>query len=321
MRAGGQRLLVERVLLLGLVRREVQLSVDTVPSETKRASRDWSFAWQSLVVAVAIVVDTTAHELAHLAAARVAGVPAHFFALTGVGIPEAEVAKYSRSALAFMNAAGPVVEFALAVAALFALGTRVLRRSSPLRFFVLWFCILGLPAIALQLGFVALPGTMSGHGSDGAAVALSFQWSPRLRLVATVLSYPAYFATMYWMARALVLVETREPPAPLPGWRKIVGGVVLATGWILSVRATHGVLFALGEQVCIGAGAALLTPWRSAIGRYCRRLLLTGLLGSILVVPLGIADGGDDYVVIALFLLPQVCALAMFATRRTGAAS
>ena len=119
------------------------------------------------------------------------------------------------------------------------------------------------------------------------------------------------------MARAFVFVAAPPSPRRLALWRTILGCVFLAASFVAAIRAGANLYWTLGEQLCIAVGAALLADWQSEIGGYYkRRLLRPAIIGALLVVPIGIADGGDDYMLMWLILLPQVCAMAMFATRR-----
>jgi hypothetical protein len=276
----------------------------------------------------ALLVFTEVHELVHLAAGRLAGLPAHFLNLTAVGVEPHEAAQANPAALAWMNGAAPVASVLLGFLA-FAVVTSTRRRFAPsVRYTLAWIAILGTTYAGLQLMITPAPIVVSGAGTDSAAVIGGyFEASPQVRAVIAGVGVVIYLASAFWLKRLFPQAppSSEACPAPVAMWRR---GLAAAIGILSIAGAVGGFLQLLrgnprglpllmtSATLAWPAAVALLVPWRwPSAAAVWRAWLLPGLLVSLLLAAVGLVVPSDFATVATMQLVPLVMASWLLSRR------
>lgn len=284
-------------------------------------------ATRAAITAISAASVVFVHESIHLAAGRLAGIPATFTGLSSVGIPHADVTLYAGWRLALMNGAAPLFTV---LAGFTALGILSNWRNLPerLRIFLAWWAIFGIPYLGLQLMILVLPVDFSGNGADSAAVAGYLHAPPWVLGVLSFAGFLYYLWSGRLVARTMQVADHTGPmdamKAGAATWRRVVAWLFVAVACAGAMRfAALALGFgggALGVlAVCAGWSIACSwqTRWRSPGGRAAwSGWLVPSVIGLVALIPLGFLGGGNDFAQLWLLELPPVFAATMLLSRQ-----
>lgn len=282
---------------------------------------------RAAICLAALLVFTEVHELVHLVAGRLAGLPARFLNPTAVGIEPHEAAQADPVALAWMNGSAPVASVLLGFLVLAAV-TPPRRRFSPAVGYALaWFAILGTTYAGLQMMITAAPIVVSGAGTDSAAVIGGyFGASPRVRAVIAGAGVVIFLASALWLKRLF----PQEPPSSeaspaVAQWRR---GLAAAIGILSLAGAGGGFLkLLLGDPEGLPllmtsttlvwpVAVAFVVPWRwPSAASVWWGWLLPALLVSLLCAAVGLVVP-SDFATMALLQLVPLVMIAWLSSRR-----
>lgn len=284
---------------------------------------------KTLVAMASIVFSIEIHELVHLLTARFMGIPARFLNFTAVGIPMADVPKYSPGELAVMNGIAPIFSFVvLGCGTYFWLKGRPFKRSW-LRYSLTWLAILNLPYLGLEMMGAAMPSQPNGGGNDFATVFSYFGASHFLRAWLGVLGF-ILFIILQVPLRDLLYPEDRPRGSydykSVSRLRTILGCGFIVLGLAASLVAcryqilqqyNQAQLWSLSKFVFWALARISFVSWRSDLSRALFRQWLVPCIVSTLVlklifVPFG--DLGNDFSDLWLLVIPIVLGGIYFRT-------
>jgi len=274
---------------------------------------------------LAAVASTELHETFHLVVGRLAGLPAHFLALTSAGVTPSVAAQASPEALALMNGVAPIATMLLGVLALVAVPRLRGKAPSALTDFIAWCSVFAVPYIGLQTMVTAAPVDTRGSGADFAAVLGGyFGVSVVPRAIVSVVGLVIFIASGFWLRTAVgERAEGRQRRGALgerfravASWRLITAsilGLVLTAmtvrSFVLLVHGNSRGLALLVRGILVWAAMmAFLVPWRAPGPRGVRdHWLFPGLVASACLIAIGLLSRLDDYRLVGLLLaLPLV---------------
>jgi len=274
----------------------------------------------------------TIHEFLHFAVARLLDVPANFLNLTAVGIPNVDVDKYPSLHLFLMNGIAPI--FSMLV--LGALGFLYCIRKTPqqqghLYYFVAWITALNVPYLGLQMILSSTRVRFNGTGNDFAAVLGYFEISMNTRIALSVLGYIVFLCLLIPLKNFIFHSHDTITTVPERSiFKRISGASFLLIGffsvcignWLLSDGNSLGMwLLMFGTLGSIAIAFAFLIPWRhEKVLSVSAKWLLPGIVGSLLLLPIGIIDG-NDYAIYWLVVTPIALGTVYFSSRVPSVAS
>jgi len=282
---------------------------------------------RALLMVVTIFFTTTVHELFHLMVGRAVGIHAQFLSLTSVGIHKSDPTVYPPLSLALMNGMAPVLSFL--VFGVFPLYLCARRRfSEPWLSLLGWSAIFNLPYIGLQLMLAVNLSTVTGSGSDMAAVMESLGATRNVRFALGTLGYIVFLLALYMLGRVLLTQMNPLSTAKSIGVslkRRVVGSVILVLG-LLSVSFGDVILIATGNQKigmkfialggfgCIALGAMILISYRNSVfQKFQSHWLIPGVFGMGAMAAFGIVHQ-NDYADFWLIMFPSVLAVGAVMT-------
>lgn len=283
---------------------------------------------RSVLLILAIAFTTTMHELFHLVVGRAFGIPTRFLSLTSVGILKTDTTVYPPLALAAMNSVAPILSFFLFGVLPFCL----LRRK---RFGEPWFSLLGwsaifnLPYFGLQLMLAVNKATVTGSGSDTAAVMESFAVGKGVRSILGSLGYLVFLVALYRLGRVLFIRTDhleKDGAGSVTNGRKITAAGTLVLGFLLVVlgdaillagNQKPGMSFvALGGFGSIALAAMIAISYRNPVFQsFKEQWLLPGIFGMAALAAFGILKQ-NDYADFWLIMLPSTLAIGAVMTNQ-----
>jgi hypothetical protein len=297
------------------------------PSNNGRSSRAHFFS-TAIMCLLAVVASTELHESLHWVIGRVVGLPAHFLALTSVGVTQVVAASADPIDLALMNGVAPVATMLLGLLALFAVS--VLRRGAPAAVteFVAWCAIFAIPYIGIQTMLTAAPIRLRGDGADSAAVIGGyFGLSAAPRTLISLAGLAIYMASGFWLRRAVSdrtdigygRFTLAQRLKALSIWRIVASSIlglllvviIVRSAMLLSYGNARGIPLILQGGPFVWAGMiALLVLWRTPQAGHVRdKWIFPGLLACVVLIVIGILSHTDDYSFLGeVLLLPLISA-------------
>ena len=311
-----------------VIRRSVEALMEPDAQEASSGRPSWKgtgFLTMTVVALFAAVASTELHETFHLVVGRLAGLPAHFLALTSAGVTPSVAEHASPAALALMNGVAPIATMILGVVALVAAPRLRGKAPAAVTDFIAWCAIFAIPYIGLQTMVTAAPVDTRGSGADFAAVLGGyFGVSLVPRTIVSLAGFVIFIASGFWLRK--VVSERREalqPSATLGGrlravatWRVVAAlvlGLVLTAmtvrSFVLLVNGNSRGLALLVRGIVVWAAmVALLVRWQEPGARGVRdHWLFPGLAASACLIATGLLSHLGDYFLVGLLLaLPLV---------------
>ncbi|MGH8292883.1 MAG: hypothetical protein ACRESA_05365 [Gammaproteobacteria bacterium] len=282
---------------------------------------------RAVLVAASTIAIITLHETLHLLVGRLAGIPAVFTGLTSAGLPKGiDAHQYGPTQLALMNGIAPLLTVVFGFVVYYALAKRRVILGH-LRYFFAWWAIFGIPYLGLQLMLATEQVDYSGNGADSAAIAGYLHLSIPLRAIICLAGFLYYMMSAVWVLGAIRAADRDVLPGgssmAIAWWRHLLGwlliAVAIASAVFFAAQALDGIRNGLLFVAWFGwwaAGTALLTPWKSFVARAIgKHWLLPGIIGMLVLIPLGYIGKGNDYASIWLVILPPLIAATLFAAR------
>lgn len=292
------------------------------------------FLGMAALSVLAVVVSTEVHEFLHFVVGRLAGLPAHFLALTSVGVEPSVVAHAPPYRLALMNGVAPLATMLLGILALIAVPK--MRSTFPrgVTDFVAWCAIFAVPYIGIQTMLTAAPIDVRGTGADFAAVIGGYFGLPRgPRVAISLAGLVIYVASGLWLCFAVsprtvnipvrlsVTARLRRLSALRPFAAAILGLLLIvmtARSAVLLARGDYRGLAWLFREIYIwGLMMTLIVRWRAPCARVIRdHWIFPGLLGSAGLMAIGLLPQLDDF-----FFLGSILVLPLIASAWRESAS
>jgi hypothetical protein len=301
-------------------------------SPAEQRSTHASVLGMAVISVLAVVVSTELHECMHLVAGRLAGIPAHFLALTSVGIGAAEATHAPPWALAVMNGFAPIATMVIGLVALILVPVLRRRALVAVTAFAGWCAIFAVPYTGLQLMLTAAPVETRGNGADFAAVIGGYFGVPLEWRVAIAVIGLVVFLASGFVLRPLVsqvresprsLLSLTRPIRAISWWRSAMASALAALLIVIAARSAtdllhgnlRGISLLLRGAYVWAVIMTLLVPWRSVGARkVLKQWIYPGLLASAVLIIAGRAFNQDDFFTLGVLLVLPLPATALAAS-------